>query len=139
MLAKWFVSRKERNRLHNFQVTMAHVSLNSRKNRLRRKGRVRARISGTVECPRLSVFRGLRSFSVQAIDDGAGRTLAMASLRDISGAANTVSSAKEVGKILAERCLKAGMNRAVFDRNGYRYHGKVKAVAEGLREGGMHI
>lgn len=118
---------------------MADVTLNSRKNRLRRKNRVRSRISGTAECPRLSVFRGLRSFSVQAIDDIVGRTLAMASLRDISKATNTVSGAKEIGKLLAERCVKAGIHRAVFDRNGYRYHGKVRAVAEGIREGGLEI
>lgn len=118
---------------------MANVTLNSRKSRLRRKGRVRARISGTAECPRLSVFRGLRSFSIQAIDDTVGKTLATASLRDISGAANTASNAKQVGKLLAERCLKVNIHRAVFDRNGYRYHGKVKSAAEGIREGGIEI
>ncbi len=106
--------------------------------RFERKRRVRAKISGTATKPRLSVFRSLRSISVQAIDDVTGKTLCSAKLADLGvKAKHTVESAAKVGALLAEKCVKAGVNEAVFDRSGYRYHGKVKALAEGAREGGL--
>lgn len=108
--------------------------------RFERKRRVRAKISGSNECPRISVFRSLRSLSVQAIDDLSGKTLAHAKLADLGkNPKNTVESAAKVGKLLAEHLLKADIKKAVFDRSGYRYHGKVKAVAEALREQGIRI
>lgn len=109
--------------------------------RFERKRRVRAKISGTGECPRVSVFRSLRSISVQAIDDVLGKTVAHATLADLGKKSpkNTVESASAVGKLLSDRLAEVKVKKAVFDRSGYRYHGKVKAVAEALREGGISI
>jgi large subunit ribosomal protein L18 len=104
--------------------------------RLHRKRRIRAKISGTTEVPRLSVFRSLRNISVQVIDDVAGKTIVAASLFEIKGK-NTVLGAKEVGKLVAEKCKSAKIGKVVFDRSGYKYHGKVKAVADGAREAGL--
>lgn len=108
--------------------------------RFERKRRVRSKISGTAVCPRVSIFRSLKNVSVQAIDDEAGKTLAAASLLELGKkATNTVAGAALVGKLLSERLEKAGIKQAVFDRSGYQYHGKVKAVAEALREHGVNI
>jgi large subunit ribosomal protein L18 len=108
--------------------------------RLRRRRRVRAKVSGTAERPRVSVFRSNRGISAQLIDDEAGRTLAAvnwteAELRTLSGA----ERAARVGTVLAERAKAAGVSRAVFDRGGYQYHGQVKALAEGAREAGLAL
>jgi|SRR6185369_768310 len=108
--------------------------------RFERKRRVRAKISGTATCPRVSIFRSLKSVSAQAIDDETGKTLASAYLHELGKKGkNTVEGATAVGKMLAERLTKEGIDRAVFDRSGYRYHGKVKAVAEALRVNGINI
>ncbi|MDD5083700.1 MAG: 50S ribosomal protein L18 [Candidatus Moranbacteria bacterium] len=108
------------------------------KMRLHRKARVRAKISGTASCPRLAVFRSLKNISVQVIDDQAGHTLAAASLREIGGkVANTIAGAEEVGKLIASKCAALKIEDVVFDRAGYRYHGRVKALAEGARSGGL--
>ena len=104
--------------------------------RLHRKRRIRAKISGTPEVPRLSVFRSLRNVSVQVIDDISSKTLVFASLSDMKGK-NSVEGAKELGKQVAEKCLAQKIAMVVFDRSGYKYHGKIKAVAEGAREGGL--
>lgn len=110
------------------------------KMRLHRKGRIRAKISGTSTCPRLAVFRSLRGILVQAIDDTTGRTLAMASLKELGVTAkNTVVGAEEVGQLIAKKCLELKVTDAVFDRAGYRYHGRVKALAEGARTGGLQF
>ncbi|MDD5396487.1 MAG: 50S ribosomal protein L18 [Candidatus Moranbacteria bacterium] len=116
---------------------MKKISSNS--GRLQRKRRVRAKISGTQEKPRLAVFKSLRGIYVQAIDDVAGKTLASANLTEIKNAKNTVEGSKEVGKLLAEKCIAAKITTATYDRAGYRYHGKVKALAEGAREGGLQF
>lgn len=110
------------------------------KRQLRRKRRVRAKISGTAERPRISVVRSNRGVSAQLIDDAAGTTLASVNwtesdLRKLSGQ----DQAKKAGEVLAERAKKAGVESAVFDRNGYLYHGRVKAFAEGVREGGVTV
>ncbi|QQR77753.1 MAG: 50S ribosomal protein L18 [Candidatus Moraniibacteriota bacterium] len=114
-------------------------SLTKKSGRTLRKNRVRARISGSVERPRLSVFRSLRGISVQAIDDVNGKTLFSAYLREIKNgkASNTIAGAHEVGKLIAKKCLAGNIQSALFDRSSYRYHGRVKAVAEGAREGGL--
>ncbi|EKE11618.1 MAG: 50S ribosomal protein L18 [uncultured bacterium] len=104
--------------------------------RLHRKRRIRAKISGTNEVPRLAVFRSLRNVSAQVIDDISGKTIASASLFEVKGK-NTVVGAKEVGKVVAEKCKTAKIEKVVFDRSGYKYHGKVKAVADGAREAGL--
>jgi large subunit ribosomal protein L18 len=106
--------------------------------RVRRHNRVRSKISGTPECPRIAVYRSLRGVSVQAIDDLSGKTLAQANHQELGKKAkNTVVEAAEVGKLLGDRLGKLGVKTAVFDRAGYLYHGKVKAVAEAVRGSGV--
>lgn len=108
--------------------------------RLHRKKRIRAKIVGTETRPRLAVFRSLKSISVQAIDDEHGRTIASANLFEVGKKAkNGVSGAQEVGKLIAQKCTELHIVQAVFDRAGYRYHGRVKALAEGAREGGLQV
>ncbi len=106
--------------------------------RLRRRRRVRARIRGSAERPRLSVYRSNRGVFAQLIDDDSGRTLAAASwtepeLRKL----DSMEQAKHAGELLAERAKAAGVETCVFDRGGYRFHGRVAAIAEGAREGGL--
>jgi large subunit ribosomal protein L18 len=108
--------------------------------RLKRRRRVRAKISGTATRPRISVFRSNRGISAQLVDDIAGHTLAAVSwteaeLRDKA----PMEQAGEAGRLLAERAQKAGITSAVFDRGGYQFHGRVKAFAEGVREGGLTV
>ena len=106
--------------------------------RARRHRRIRGKISGTVERPRLVVFRSNKGISAQLIDDDSGKTLAGASwvgLKSFSG--NKTEQATEVGKTLAAAAKEAGVDTCVFDRGGYLYHGRVKALAEGAREGGL--
>jgi large subunit ribosomal protein L18 len=108
--------------------------------RLRRRRRVRAKVRGTAQRPRISVFRSNRGVFLQLIDDDAGRTLAAANwtepeLRELP----RMEQATRAGALLAERAKAAGIERAVFDRGGYRYHGRVRAIAEGAREGGLAI
>jgi large subunit ribosomal protein L18 len=108
--------------------------------RKRRHRRVRGKVAGTAERPRLAVFRSNRGVSAQLIDDEAGKTLAAASwltLKSFSGP--KVEQAAEVGKALAAAAKKAGVERCVFDRGGYLYHGRVKALADGAREGGLQF
>ncbi len=104
-----------------------------------RRRRVRAKVSGTAGRPRLSVFRSNAHLYAQLIDDESGKTLCAASDVDVStkGAAATVASAREVGALLAKKAVEAGIKTAVFDRGGYKYHGQVKALADGAREGGL--
>jgi large subunit ribosomal protein L18 len=110
------------------------------KQRLRRRRRVRAKVRGNTDRPRLSVFRSNRGIGVQVIDDVAGRTLASVSWTesDIKGL-QSMEQAKRVGELIAERAKAAGVETVVFDRGGYRYHGRVKALAEGAREGGLRF
>ena len=109
--------------------------------RVRRHERVRAKISGTAECPRLNVFRSNKGIYAQVIDDVAGKTLVAASTLDkeIKTKASNVEAATEVGKLIAERAIKAGIKNVDFDRGGYIYHGKVKALAEAAREAGLEF
>jgi large subunit ribosomal protein L18 len=108
--------------------------------RLRRHRRVRAKVEGTAERPRLVVFRSNRGIFAQLVDDQAGRTLAGASWTAIGDVkASKTDQAKAVGTALAEAAKKAGIERCVFDRGGYLYHGRVKALAEGAREGGLQF
>ena len=110
----------------------------TQRQRIRR--RIRSKISGTAERPRLSVFRSNKHIYAQLIDDLAGTTLAAASTREGGEDAGIgVESSKSVGKRIAERAKEAGVERAVFDRGGYRYHGNVKALAEGAREAGLTL
>lgn len=108
--------------------------------RLRAKRGIRRKISGTATTPRLTVFRSNRHTYAQLIDDLTGSTLASASTLGASlGGDSPVAVAHELGVVLAARAKDAGVEAAIFDRNGYRYHGRVKAVAEGARKGGLQI
>ena len=110
----------------------------SREARLRRHRRVRGKVSGTAERPRLAVFRSNRGIFAQLIDDGAGKTIAARGVDDgRSFKGDKTDQANEVGKALAAAAKKAGVETVVFDRGGYLYHGRVKALAEGAREGGL--
>ena len=106
--------------------------------RLRRRRRVRARIRGSAERPRLSVYRSNRGVFAQLIDDDSGRTLAAASWTEAElRKLDSMEQAKRAGQLLAERAKAAGVETCVFDRGGYRFHGRVAAIAEGAREGGL--
>jgi large subunit ribosomal protein L18 len=107
-------------------------------NRLRRKHRIRARVSGTTERPRLTVHRSLTQIRAQIIDDAAGKTVASASTAEAKAKMN-VEGAKKVGELLAKKAKDAGVSSVVFDRNAYKYHGRVKALAEGARDGGLQF
>jgi large subunit ribosomal protein L18 len=106
--------------------------------RLRRRRRVRAKVTGTAARPRLSVFRSNRGVSAQLIDDVAAVTIAAVNWTeaDLKGLAR-MDQAKRVGELLAQRAKDAGVETCVFDRGGYQYHGRVKALADGAREGGL--
>ena len=112
--------------------------------RRRVHSRVRTRVTGTTERPRLSVYRSLDHIYAQVIDDRSGRTVASASSVDketkkgLKGGGN-IASAKAVGKIIAERAKAAGISKVVFDRGGYKYHGRVKALADAAREAGLQF
>ena len=108
--------------------------------RLKRRHRVRAKVSGTAERPRISVFRSHRGIHAQLIDDLDGRTLAAVAWTesDLRGM-KPMEQAAKAGELLAERAKAAGIESVVFDRGGYQYHGRVKALAEGAREGGLNF
>ena len=112
---------------------------NRNRARLRRHARVRRKISGTAECPRLNVFRSSKHIYAQIIDDLAGTTLVSASTmdKDFTEYGGNVEAAKAIGVKIAQKAIEKGITKVVFDRGGYIYHGRVKALAEGAREGGL--
>ena len=116
-------------------------NVNKNAMRLKRHIRVRGKISGTPECPRLNVFRSNANIYAQIIDDVNGVTLVSASTLDkeFEGATGNMEAAKKVGLVLAERAKAKGIEDVVFDRGGYLYHGRVAALAEGAREGGLNF
>ena len=109
------------------------------KARLQRHKRVRGKISGTAECPRLCVYRSNANISAQIIDDVAGVTLVSATTleKSFENYGGNKAAAREVGKLVAERALAKGIENVVFDRGGYLYHGRVQELADGAREGGL--
>ena len=111
----------------------------SNKQRLQRHKRVRGKISVTKECPRLNVFRSSKHIYAQIIDDVAGVTLCSASTLDkgFEGSTGNADAAKKVGQAVADKAAKLGITEVVFDRGGFIYHGRVKALAEGARDGGL--
>mgnify|MGYP003537403032 CR=1 FL=1 len=115
--------------------------INRKAARAKRQIRVRSKISGTAECPRLNVFRSSKNIYAQLIDDEAGVTLAAASTmdKDFEGFGGNVEAATQVGKNIAKKALEKGITEVVFDRGGFVYHGRVKALAEGAREGGLQF
>lgn len=106
--------------------------------RKRRKTGIRKRVKGTPQRPRLTVFRSLTNIYVQVIDDLEGKTLVSASTTKTDGGGN-IEAAKAVGKQIAEKAKDAGITQVAFDRNGFRYHGRVKALADAAREGGLKL
>lgn len=110
---------------------------NKRIKRKMRHQRVRAKISGTAACPRLNVFRSLQNIYAQLIDDEQGKTLASASNRELTGKSKKSEASIEVGKLIAQKAKKIGISEVVFDRGGYKYHGRIKALAEAARAAGL--
>lgn len=104
--------------------------------RLARRRRIRARITGSAKCPRLSVYRSLRRLVVQLIDDATGRTLVSASTPEVK-VSLTVEGAKKLGALVAKKAKEVKIDTVVFDRGGYKYHGRIKALADAAREGGL--
>src|SRR5262245_44979355 len=118
------------------------MKLTKSEHRVRRHRRVRKKMMGTPERPRLAVFRSNKHIYVQAIDDVAGTTIASASTMEAdlrAGSTATVDAAKQVGKLIGERTKAAGATTAVFDRGGFKYHGRVAALADGAREAGLTL
>jgi len=109
--------------------------------RLKRKVHIRKRVSGTVERPRMTVFKSNRSLSIQIIDDSKGHTLASASTleKELKGIKATVAGAAQLGEVMGKRLLEQNIKTVVFDRNGYLYHGLVKAMADGARKAGVQF
>ncbi|MGN0682467.1 MAG: 50S ribosomal protein L18 [Oscillospiraceae bacterium] len=116
-------------------------TIDKNKSRIRRHKRVRSKISGTAQCPRLNVFRSSMHIYAQIIDDVSGKTLAAASSteKDFGMYGGNIEAAKKVGQMIAEKAKAAGITDVVFDRGGYVYHGRVAALAEGAREGGLNF
>ena len=110
-------------------------------NRIKRHKRVRGKVSGTAQCPRLNVFRSAKHIYAQLIDDAAGVTLCAASTveKDMEGYGGNCEAAKKVGLKLAEKAKAKGISDVVFDRSGYVYHGRIAALADGAREGGLNF
>jgi len=122
---------------------MSTIAAKRREGRLRRHRRVRKKIHGTAERPRLAVYRSNKHLSVQLIDDDSGRTIAAASslekdLRSL-GSGSTVAAAAKVGTLIAQRAKQAGVSKVVFDRGGFLYHGRIAAVADAAREAGLEF
>jgi large subunit ribosomal protein L18 len=119
---------------------MSDTAKQRREGRIRRHRRVRKKIHGTAERPRLAVYRSNKHLSVQLIDDDAGTTVAAAStLESNEGSSGSVTAASRVGTLIAERAKAAGVTTVVFDRGGYVYHGRVEAVAAAAREAGLEF
>ena len=118
------------------------MAVHSAEARTKRHRRVRKKVSGTTERPRLAVFRSNRHIYAQVIDDTTGRTLAAASTAEAglrSGSTATTDAAKAVGQLVGERAQAAGISRVVFDRGGFRYHGRVAALCDGARAAGLEV
>jgi large subunit ribosomal protein L18 len=117
------------------------AQVNKNEVRLRIHERIRSRVSGSAERPRLAVYRSLKHIYAQVIDDRAGRTIVSASSNDKGNSTNggNIAGAKEIGRAVAERAKEKGITRVVFDRGGYLYHGRVKALADAAREAGLEF
>lgn len=107
--------------------------------RKRRHTRLRKKISGTTECPRLNVFRSNNAVFVQVIDDSKGITLVSVTSKEVGSNNNNVETCTKVGELVGKKAIDAGITQVVFDRGGYQYHGKIKAIAEAAREAGLKI
>lgn len=108
-------------------------------NRLKIKARIRSKVSGSQEAPRLTVFKSNKEIYAQLIDDNVGQTIVSCSSKELKMTGTKTDASKEVGKTLAAKAKSNGISKVVFDRNGYLYHGRVKALADGAREGGLEF
>jgi large subunit ribosomal protein L18 len=115
------------------------ATLQKRMHREKRRKRVRRKVAGTAERPRLSVYRSNVHIYAQLIDDDAQETLAAADSREVGEAENRKDAARKVGELIASKASEAGIETAVFDRGGNKYHGRIAALAEGVREGGLRL
>ena len=115
------------------------ATLQKRMHREKRRKRVRRKVTGTAERPRLSVYRSNVHIYAQLIDDDAATTLAAADSREVGEAENRKDAARKVGELIASKASEAGIETAVFDRGGNKYHGRIAALAEGAREGGLRL
>ena len=113
--------------------------LEKRMHREKRRKRIRRKVAGTAERPRLSVYRSNVHIYTQLIDDDAGRTLTAADSREVGEAENRKDAARKVGALIANKASEAGIEAVVFDRGGNKYHGRIAALAEGAREGGLRL
>lgn len=113
--------------------------MSNNSNRINRKKRIRAKVNGTNKVPRLCIFRSLKVIYSQLIDDEKNVTLISADSREIKDSKLDVKTSEKVGELLAEKAGKKGIKQVVFDRGGYKFHGKIKAVAEGVKKGGLKI
>lgn len=113
------------------------MKMSRNNSRIQRKRRIRAKISGSAVCPRLCVYRSNVAIYAQLIDDGSGKTLLCADSKSLKTKSFDIAAAKKVGELIAKKAKEQKIVQAVFDRGGYKYHGKVKALAEGAREGGL--
>jgi len=104
-----------------------------------RQKRVRSKVSGTSEKPRISIFRSSKYVELQLVDDSIGKTLVRVSTKDIKGSQSKTELAQRAGELLAQKAKEIGIDKAVFDRRHYKYHGRVKAVGEGARAGGLKL
>ncbi|MCM1450817.1 MAG: 50S ribosomal protein L18 [Clostridium sp.] len=111
--------------------------VSKKQRRLKIKTRIRGRISGTAQRPRMTVFRSNKQIYVQLVDDLQGKTLASASSRGLEAAGTKSDTAAKVGELIAKKALEAGIDTVVFDRNGYLFHGRVKSLADAARNGGL--
>lgn len=118
---------------------MSDINKLKQDKRNRRHGRVRSVVAGIAERPRLSVFRSGKHIYAQLIDDKQGRTLASASSKEVKSAGKKTDLALEVGKMISQKAKEKNIAKVVFDRGGYKYHGRVKALADGAREGGLEF
>ncbi|HMB65305.1 MAG TPA: 50S ribosomal protein L18 [Patescibacteria group bacterium] len=118
---------------------MVDIQKEKQLKRKRRQKRVRAKISGTAELPRLNVYRSNIGVFVQLIDDVNGRTLVSASNKEVKAKGTKTEQSFEVGKLIAQKAQKAKIEKVVFDKGGFKYHGRIKAVAEGAREAGLQF
>ena len=118
---------------------MKNIEKIKRENRVKRHKKVRAKVFGSAKIPRLNLYRSNKSLFIQLIDDQAGVTLASVNNKEIKSGKTKIEKAKEAGKLIAEKAKKANIKKVVFDRGGFQYHGRVKSLADGAREGGLEF
>ncbi len=118
---------------------MKNIEKTKRENRIKRHRRVRAKVFGSSKIPRLNLYRSNKGLFIQLIDDQAGATLASVNNKEVKSGKTKTEKAKEAGKLIAEKAKKADIKKVVFDRGGFQYHGRVRAIADGAREGGLEF